>query len=56
MKLIEREDQLMTREEALKMIEGLTDDDLILFRDAILEKMRNPASAQDQPREDQATN
>ncbi len=44
----------MTREEAMEILKDMTEEELILFRDAILERLRNPASAEAPAPADQA--
>ena len=44
----------MTREEALKVIEGMTEEDLILFRSWILEMLHNQEVKEDDLAENQA--
>ena len=45
----------MTREEAMELVKDMTEEELILFRDAILDKLRNSASPGDHQAEDQVT-
>ena len=56
MKSYESEENRMTREEALELIEGMTDDDLILFRDVILSMLHNPEPVPHPPLVDQEAN
>lgn len=37
----------MTREEALQLIDGMTDEELSIFYNALLRKLQNPASPGD---------